>query len=402
MVRFPLRISRKGGATRMEGFKFTAWNIEHADKLLDLVADSDDDKRRKATARRDAIAAEISALDADILLVSEGPNGEERATEFFDQVAPDYRLIVRGSDDRDDYGMRGTDAVTGRQWLWFLIRKTAPIDGQLLHLDRWRHHTEASSRGEHKGGRWDVSYPELKIDDDGADRFEYSIEKNHGHWRHPQVLQATIDGHFFEIIGCHLKSKITRVRPKGDVMGESFFTENRELVADLIKSRVKITTECADIRHYIDHRFAEDASAPIIVAGDLNDGPGKERIERRFLYHDLIGTLQGEVFFARRFLNHALFDFAEEERWSVFFRDRLDPERSPRILLDHILFSQSFTGNSQVEPFGFRAMAGGGLVEHEVHHAINGTRPKYAETSDHKPVSMNFGRRKCGSTDPSA
>ena len=100
-------------------------------------------------------------------------------------------------------------------------------------------------------------------------------------------------------------------------------------MSELIKARTKITTECADIRHYIDARFESDAGAAIIVAGDLNDGPGKERIERRFLYHDLISALQGEIFFARRFLNHALFDAPEDERWSYHFRDKLDPGRDP-------------------------------------------------------------------------
>ncbi|ADZ69745.1 endonuclease/exonuclease/phosphatase [Polymorphum gilvum] len=372
----------------MQGFKFTCWNIEHADKLLDDLGRGDAAERRRAEARRDAIREEIAALDADILLVCEGPNGEARANRFFALVAPDHDLVVRGSGDRRDYGMQGTDASTGRQWIWFLIRKGRPITGELLHLDQWRSLTEANSAGEHRGGSWDVSYPKFV-----GGQLQFDIDRNHSHWRHPQVLLARVDGVLVEIIGAHLKSKLTQVRATGEPSDAAFFANNPALVADLIKARTKITTECSDIRHYIDARFKADASAPIIVAGDLNDGPGKERIERRFLYHDLISSLQGEIFFARRFLNHALFDAPEDERWSVFFRDRLDPGRDPRILLDHVLFSQAFTNNPQVEPFAFAARRRGGLVEHEVHHAVTGTRPKYALTSDHKPVSMSFDRR---------
>ncbi|MDQ0314416.1 endonuclease/exonuclease/phosphatase [Amorphus orientalis] len=372
----------------MDHFKLTSWNIEHADKLIDDLEAENEDDRRKAEARRDAIRDEIAALEADILLVSEGPNGEARASRFFADVAPDYDLVVRGSEDRRDYGMRGTDATTGRQWIWFLIRNGTAIEGSLLHLDRWQDLTEANSGGEHANGRWDVSFPKFV-----TDHVAFDIDRNHSHWRHPQVLLASVNGERLEIIGAHLKSKFTRLRPRGDPTDEDFFSQNPRLVADLIKARTKITTECADIRHYIDHRFNTDANAAMIVAGDLNDGPGKERIERRFLYHDLLSTLQGEVFFARRFLNHALFDAPEGERWSVFFHDRLDPGRDPKILLDHILFSQSFTNNPQVENFAYKARTGGGLVEHEVHHAITGTRPKYAMTSDHKPVSMHFDLR---------
>ena len=375
----------------MDTFKVTTWNIEHSDKLIDELASGKPDDKQKAEQRRDAIRDELNALDADFFVICEGPNGEERARAFFADVAPGYDLVVRGSDNRADYGMRGNDDVTGRQWIWFLVRKNLPIETNLLHLDQWRRHTEHNSGGAHKDGRWDVSYPKFV-----EDRLDFDLTRNHSHWRHPQVLQVSINGAFFEIIGAHLKSKFTRKRVRGDASDDGFFQENPELVADIIKSRVKITTECADIRHYIDHRFETDASAPIMVAGDFNDGPGKERIERRFLYHDLISTLQGEVFFARRFLNHALFDHAEEERWSVFFQDRLDPGRNPKILLDHILFSQAFTGNKQVAPFPYRARAGGGLVEHEVQHQITGTRPEFAMTSDHKPVSMHFDKRNDG------
>lgn len=375
----------------METFKFTTWNIEHADKLIDKLAASEANDKRKASARRDAIRDEIAAIDADILLVCEGPNGEARAEEFFSETAPDYRLIVRGSDDRDDYGMKGNDSVSGRQWLWFLVKRNAPIEASLLHLDQWRRLVEHSSRGEHHDGRWGISYPAVHNAD--QDLLKYDIDKSHAHWRHPQVLQVKIMDASFEIIGGHLKSKYTRVRPTGDASDRDFFVRNAELVADIIKSRAKISTECGDIRYYIDQRFSADRSAPIIVAGDFNDGPGKERIERRFLLHDLIGTLQGDVFFARRFLNHALFDYEEDQRWSVFFEDELDPGRDPRILLDHILFSQSFTNNERVHGFAYQARRRGGLVEHEVHHQITGNRPKYAMTSDHKPVSMHFDRR---------
>lgn len=375
----------------MDAFKLTAWNIEQCDALIDALASGDDDERGEAEDRRDAIREEIAALGADILMISEGPNGEARALPFFAEVAPGYRLVTRGSGDRDEYGMKGTDQVTGRQWIWFLIREGTPITGELQHLERWQDYTETASNGAHSGGRWRVSYPKLRKRD-GQDVLEFSIPQSHGHWRHPQVLQAEIDGNFVEIIGCHIKSKINRTRTTGQPNDDDFFEKNEKLVAEVVKSRVKITTECADIRHYIEARFAEERDAAIIVCGDLNDGPGKERIERRFLYHDLIGELQGEVFFARAFLNHALFDAEESERWSVHFRDRLDPGRNPHILLDHILFTQSMTGSHIGDKFAYLAVGGAGLVEHQVHRQVTATRPSHAMTSDHKPVSMTFAR----------
>ena len=368
----------------MDHFKLTCWNIEHADKLVTALASPDAATRRRADERADAIAEEISAINPDILLIVEGPKGETRATSFLQRVAPDYRLVLRGGDARD-YGTQGT------QWMWFALRGGLGVTAQLLHLDRWRALTEAASEGAHRGGRWEVSFPIL---DNGATQLRFSVPQAHSHYRHPQVLQLTIDGALVEVVGCHLKSKINTISVPPGADAPDFFDRHPALVADVMTSRTKLTTECVDLRHYIDGRFLAEPDAAIIVAGDLNDGPGKERVERRFLYHDLVGNLQGDIFFARRFLNHALFDFDETARWSYDLgRDRLDPGRSPRILLDHILFTQAMTGPDRPGASRWRARSGGGRVEHDIHHRVASARPKYASPSDHRPVSMIFDRR---------
>jgi hypothetical protein len=92
------------------------------------------------------------------------------------------------------------------------------------------------------------------------------------------------------------------------------------------------------------------------------------------------------VFFARRFLNHALFDAPDHLRWSVEFDDFVQPERNPKILLDHILFTQGLVDDS----LSLKVDKGAGLVEHEIHELINGPNPAYAETSDHRPVSLHI------------
>jgi len=215
--------------TIMEKFKVTAWNIKHADKLVDRRHSDTARTKRHALARLDAITEEIALINADILFVSEGPKGEDRAREFFDIVAPDYRLVTRQGDD-NGYGIDG-----GTQHLWFLIRRTTPIDARLMHIDRWQNMVEAQSNGTHKGGRWNVSFPVLNADD----VLEFAIDKTWDHYRHPQVLQVEIDGAFVELIGCHLRSKHTSVKQVGDVTDDAFFANNKELVSELITDRVK-------------------------------------------------------------------------------------------------------------------------------------------------------------------
>lgn len=372
--------------TFMDTFKLCAWNIENSDRLVQ----EDGGHRPQDEHRLDAIAEELREIDADILMVSEGPKGEERAKAFFSRVAPEYELVVRNTPDWRAYGIRGV------QWIWFLIRKNVPISATLLHLDRWNALTGPAWGDQRRANKWEISYPVFNSD---ASTLRFHVPGTHEHYRHPQVLQVAIDLgdnriQHLEIIGCHLKSKINRVSPKGDPYASDFFDRQPELVASVMTSRIKLTTEATDVRHYIDGRFLSEPDAAIIVVGDLNDGPGKERIERRFLYHDLVSNLQGDVFFARRFLNHALFDFDDKARWTYDLkRDRLDPARNPRILLDHVMFTQSLTGSNRSGAAAFRARSGGGKVEHEVHHRVAARRPRTAQTSDHRAVSMVFDRR---------
>lgn len=370
----------------MDHFKISAWNIKDSDRLLTRADEIDP----RHGARIEAIAEEIGGIGADILLVCEGPRGEARAHALFEKIAPGYRLQIRGSERWQDYGIQGV------QWMWFLIRDRAPISGQLLHLDRWNALTGPAWGSQRRNDRWQISYP---IFDSDASHLRFHVPGTHGHYRQPQVLQLQIDLgggaiEHLEIIGCHLKSKINRISPKGDAYAEDFFDTQPALVASIMTSRIKLTTEATDIRHYIEGRFLSEPGAGIILAGDLNDGPGKERIEQRFLYHDLVSNLQGDVFLAKQFLNHALFDFDDTARWSYDLgRDRLDPARNPRILLDHVMFTQSLTGAVGPQATAFRARRGGGRIEHEVHHRVAAARPKAARTSDHRAVSMIFDQR---------
>ena len=365
----------------MDSFKLAAWNIEWSDKLLTAMASTNASTSSRARRRADAIGNEIGLLDADILVIGEGPKGETRAVDFFGHVAPGYDLVLRGND--------AAYRTQGQQWVWFLLRKGIPAAGALLHLDRWREVTREASFNEHDG-KWWVGLPAI---DEASGALLYNPEFEHKHYRHPQALQLTLDGEQLEVIGGHLKSKYVNKSTPADIGAPGSFTRNPSFVAKVIEARVKLSSEASDVRYYIDGRFKANVDAPVIVAGDFNDGPGKEMIEERFLLHDLIGNLQGDVFFAKRFLNHNLFDYEEEQRWTVQFEDKLDPRRPREILLDHILFSQSFVGQVRPGSFAFEARSKAGKVEHDVHQRANATLPSGLTTSDHRPVSMVFTRR---------
>ncbi len=139
-----------------------------------------------------------------------------------------------------------------------------------------------------------------------------------------------------------------------------------------------------------------------MVCGDMNDGPGREFFERQFLFFDLISNIQGDVFFSSRFLNHALFDFEEHLRWTTEFNDKIEMwaqanfqyydqmpsgiDMTQRQLIDHILFTQAFTGRTT----GPKVKSQAGFVEHTIHEKINAVLPASRKTSDHRPVSVEI------------
>jgi hypothetical protein len=182
-----------------------------------------------------------------------------------------------------------------------------------------------------------------------------------------------------EVIGGHYKSKLTKV---GNFKSADPAVR-RAYIEETLEARMKLATEAQNTRYYIDQRFRQDVVPAIFVMGDLNDGPGKELFERQFLFFDLLSNLQGDVFESEKFLNHALFDYPEDLRWTVRFKDPIDDTRDPHILLDHIMFTQALVRNQlplRVEP-------NAGLVEHSIFDRANALLGTSGPVSDHRPVS---------------
>ncbi|MFS4457292.1 endonuclease/exonuclease/phosphatase family protein [Maribacter sp. 2304DJ31-5] len=330
--------------------KVTSWNVKWLDKLFDNI----DSKKQK---RIDAIKQEILDIDADVLCILEGFKGEVKIDSFCaDTLGGKYVAIKALANDYK---------IQGRQWIWFLVKPELQHSASLLPTKIYDEFSSAS---------WDVNY---------WGDFETS---RHRHYRHPQVLILEWHGVRLELIGLHTKSKFVQSgKSDWNAGGE----RQKTFIKNAIKARIKMTTEVANVRAYINTKFEQVSDPAIMVMGDLNDGPGKEFFEKQYIFFDLLSNLQGNVFEAERFLNHALFDFEDNLRWSVHFEDFIDPNRDPKILLDHILFTQSLVNDSL--PIVIESKSG--FIEHEIHDLINASNPKYASTSDHKPVSVVIAKK---------
>lgn len=330
----------------MGSMKIMSWNVEHLERILKEVPSATE------KVRRDAVVAEIETIDPDILCLVEGPKGEEAIDRFASELLGGKWQAVKAAD--------GKYAISGQQWIWFLVKKELADQASLLPVDTWDAFTEKN---------WNVHY---------WGKFE---QVRHQHYRHPQVLVLDWNGFRVEFIGLHLKSKFVN---SGESMWKAGGEKREEFIRSALQARVKMTTEAVNVRKYIDRKFEQVECPAVFVMGDLNDGPGKEYFEESYLFFDLISNIQGDIFSASRFLNHALFDFPDHLRWTVNFKDFVDPDRPPHILLDHMLFTQGLVDDS----LPWRVDANAGKVEHEVHDLINSTLSSKQKTSDHKPISL--------------
>ena len=332
----------------MKTLKLACWNVEWMDDLWpDLKAS------KYHIERRTHVADEINEIGADVICIEEGTSNPADMRDFVNQFLPDYLLIARP--DGEGWG------IEGRQWIYFIVKPDVVDNARLMPIDEW--YQKAPKK-------WPVHY------------WGNVKEYKHDHYRLPQVLRFDWEGQEIEIVGAHLKSKINYKSP----FKEGTHEWKIDFVEVALKARIKLATEAANMRKYLDGRFAEEANPAIFLMGDFNDGPGKERIEREFMFFDLISVLQGDVYFSNRFLNHALFDFQHDLRWSTYFKDKTDPDRDPHILLDHILFTQPLVNGA----LPVQVPAGAGQVEHVVHNRVNAGLSKKKITSDHRPVSVRL------------
>ncbi|MFT4925117.1 MAG: hypothetical protein ACI8WB_001207 [Phenylobacterium sp.] len=343
----------------MQKLKATCWNIKWLNTLMEETGNPT--AQRKKDKRLKAVCDELVALNPDVLCLIEGCVGEDKIDFFCQTHLNGQWQAIKLADSRY--------AIRGRQWIWFLVRTDIAANFSLQSPTIWQSLVGDSS--------WPVHY-----------WGDFDTEK-HNHYRHPQVLVSQWAEQRIEFIGLHTKSKFVS-RGKSDWKAGG--SRQEKFIKSAIKARIKMTTEVTNVRQYINKRFEQTANPAIIVMGDLNDGPGKEHIESKYLFFDLMSNLQGDVFFSKRFLTHALFDYDESLRWSCFFKDYIDPARNPRILLDHILYTQPLIDGS----LPFQVQHKSGLIEHEVHDLVNAAVPKYAETSDHKPVSITLSLTQCG------
>jgi hypothetical protein len=241
--------------------RLATYNIEWFSGLFDddnaLLRDGDWSSRYKVTRREqaDALGHVFKSMDADAVMVIEAPDtsGKRNTVAALETFAAFYQLRTR-------------EAVMG------FINDTEQEIALLYDPDVLAvRHAPRSGNGEVP--RFDGVFSiDLDID---ATKDEVRFSKP------PLELQAvTKSGFVFHMIGVHLKSKAPHGANSSDEIKRIAISNRRKQLAQAIWLRARIDQVLAEER-------------PLIVMGDLNDGPGLDAFE------DLFGRSSVEIVLGR-------------------------------------------------------------------------------------------------------
>jgi hypothetical protein len=205
----------------------------------------------------------------------------------------------------------------------------------------------------------------------------------YGFTRTPLVVDLVIGGHPLQMIVAHTKSNFIN---QGRSLWEDPATRQSYIVAALINRR-RISAEGMRIRRYLDRRLTAAPDGTIIVLGDLNDGPGLDYFEERYITHNVTDILVGSAFAPEQVFTHAQHDVAAADRYTAVFEDFVPTPQEKQLLLDHILLSP---GLSRAD--GLRRIDGSGAVRHAEYEAnvVNDGARRQDRPSDHRPVTVDL------------
>jgi endonuclease/exonuclease/phosphatase family metal-dependent hydrolase len=339
----------------MASIKLMVWNMEWMNDLFGAAGSfrADDDKTQhmpSATVkqRREALSLVIKELSPDVLVVVEGPNAAAEWQLFLDADLPGtWQGHIQRSPGMSQCVGLAVRTDTGK----FAQPALTPFDTlQMEPFKEWQ----------------------MDLEDDGITEM-YRFERS--------PLYAAInmaDNKTFRLLGLHLKSKLV-----ASALEWSRWWENADA------NRRKIFAQASRIRQQFLDTYLTDAATrdiPIVVCGDINDGPGMDTSERKIMGSG-IERLMGSVWFPKLTLANALFESlsANDQRRLRFdkivtttFADPIFNGTYHAEWIDHILYSQQ-PGQWVKEAMAHKTLAQGPIY-----------RAPYKFSSDHYPITATL------------
>ena len=300
----------------MATLKLLVWNMEWMNDLFagNGLFKPDADKALhmpSATVkqRREAQSLVIEELNPDIIVVVEGPNASAEWQLFLDTDLPGtWQGYIQRSPGMSQCVGIAVRTDTGK------FAQPAFEAFDTLQLDPFK--------------EW-----QMDLEDDGITEV-YRFERSPLY-----AAITTADNKSFRVLGLHLKSKLV-----ASALEWSRWWENADA------NRRKIFAQASRIRQQFLDAYLLDAGTrdvPIIVCGDINDGPGMDTSERKIMGSG-VERLMGSVWFPKLTLANALFESlpANDQRRLRFdkivtttFADPIFNKTYHSEWIDHILYS---------------------------------------------------------------
>jgi exonuclease III len=298
--------------------------------------------------RREHLSGVIEDINPDVLVVVEGPNKTKELQLFFDT------------------DIRGT-------WKTYIqpSKGSSQCIGVAVRTDT---------------NKFDVQNPMQIFDSQTIEAFnpfdlendENGIIEKYKFERYPAYVELkTADQKLFRILGLHLKSK---------GIFTAYEWSKWWSIAD--GNRKKILAQCSQIRQKFTDVYLKDPATkniPLIICGDINDGPGLDASEKRLLGSG-IERLMGNVWKPKLSLGNALFDTLKEKEqdsldfesiYTTSFKDPIFNGVYQKEWIDHILYShieKNWVQNA--------------IVHHKMSDG-QAIYKKFKFSSDHVPISVD-------------
>jgi hypothetical protein len=253
----------------MNALRFAVWNMEWLNDLFtsqpgNILRFKDDDetvrgprapwKKSGPTVgeRKEAIRRGLSDLDADILVVVEGPNRTEELQLLFDELAEgQWQCFIQPSQYLSSPGPEGRN-LGASQCVGVAVRLDRGV------LDGRQPLEAMDSMKESSGAIFTASEPFF------LDMGEDKVPEWFRYERRPLYCQINLaDGQRFRIVGLHLKSK---------GIFSAYEWSRWWAMADA--NRERLIAQCKNFRKQFLNVYLQDENTrdiPLIVCGDIND-----------------------------------------------------------------------------------------------------------------------------------
>ncbi len=297
--------------------------------------------------RRDDLAGVLNDLHPDIVVVVEGPNRSGELQLLFD------------------------DDVNGD---WIVWVQPSPRMSQCVGI------AVRTDQGRFRGPpiRSFNTVDEQAFDPFLLDTDDDKIEEQHKFERRPLYVEVHPQGGAeFRVLGLHLKSKGIFDALEWSRWWQRAEGNRRKLVAQAMQLRL----------NFLDPYMTDPATRdiPLIVCGDINDGPGMDAAEKR-IYGSAIERIMGTVWRPELTFGNALFDTlngndqAELDFSAISttsFRDPIFNNVWHRVWIDHVLYSRRGAVNWVRDARIYHTMPDGRRIWSAFPHA-----------SDHYPITV--------------